>query len=64
MLVLGLRADSESMDDSELVFPRQHPDFTSLSQIEIPSTINFNFQGAPIEHVEKQDPIAYLRLRA
>ena len=66
MLVLSLRANSEEMEEAQLVFPPSHPDFERLKAMEASgfAQIHFDFQEEPIPKVEPNDAVAYLRLRS
>ena len=63
MICIGIRADSEAMEEVSLVFSHLHPDAIYLRRIKRLGILIFNFQELPVKKVKKQDPTAYLRLK-
>ncbi len=53
----------DDQNESDLRFPTKHPDFFALCRIRTHTVIQFELQEEPILGVEKQDAVAYLRLK-
>ena len=63
MIWINIRADNDTMEEGVLWFSHKHPDFEDLALVKKLDILQFNFQELPIDNVEKQDLIAYLRLK-
>ena len=63
MVTVTVRSNNEDMTESTLYFNSKHPDFKRLVEIKQYNMIEFEFHTAAINKQNKQDAVAYLRLK-